>query len=78
MKNLGTIAAALTAAILIGNMASMPVLRPLAFRLLGLIFAIGLVLGVFLYCSRAYNPFVGWLAAALTLVLSLSVLGVMT
>lgn len=76
MQNLGTAAAAMTAAILLGNMLSVPILRPIALKVLGLALAIGLIAAAFFYFSQRYSPTTGWLAAIATLALSLVVLGV--
>ena len=78
MRNLGTAAAAATAALILGNLLSIPLLRPLGLRLLALIVCIALTATAFGYVGHRFNPTLAWLAAGLTLALSLTLLGVLT
>ena len=78
MRNLGTAAAAATAALLLGNLLSIPMLRPLGLKLLLLLFCIALTVTAFGYMGHRFNPTLAWLAAGLTLALSLTLLGVLT
>ena len=78
MRNLGTAAAAATAAIMLGNLLSVPMLRPLGLKLLALIICIALTAAAFAFVGHRFNPTLAWLAAGLTLALSLTLLGVVT
>jgi hypothetical protein len=78
MRNLGTAAAATTAALMLGNLLSIPLLRPLGLRLLALMVCVGLTATVFGYVGHRFNPTMAWLAASLTLALTLTLLGVLT
>lgn len=75
MQNLGTAAAAMTAAIMIGNMLSVPILRPIALRILAFGIAVGLTAAAFFYFSQSFNPTIGWCAAVVTLVVTLAIVG---
>ena len=78
MRNLGTAAAAATAALLLGNLLSIPLLRPLGLKLLLLLVCVALTAAAFGYVGHRFNPTLAWIAAGLTLALSLTLLGVLT
>ena len=78
MQNLGTAAAATTAALMLGNLLSIPLLRPLGLKLLALMICIALTAAAFGYVGHRFNPTLAWLAGSLTLALSLTLLGVIT
>lgn len=78
MRNLGTATAAATAALMLGNLLSIPALRPLGLKLFALVICIGLTSAAFGYVGHRFNETLAWLAAGLTLALSLTLLGVLT
>ena len=75
MKNLGTAGASITAAILIGNASTVPMLRPFTLKAAGLLLGVGMVALVFLYVSKRFNPLLGWIAAIGSLLVLFILLG---
>lgn len=76
MPNFAFFFAAMTAAILIGNLLGNEATRPLGLKLLSLVIACAAAWGVFVYLQNKYYGAIAWTGAALTLAILLIGLGV--